>query len=363
MPATVYEAADDDAPEPQQTAQATPAPPAEPTPAPTSQTPIADAVQSASASPAPAAATPAPAEFQSLQDWYKEQGLDLGQQFQSDEEMARALADAYKSRNQPDPYVQQFQQYQPQFFQWLSEQQKQAAQPAETPTGPWAPPATRDEVQRYLSTYYKQDPQTGQLQAQPNTPLEVRNKVEGYSTYISDWQHRLQHDPQNALGPLVQEMVKPLLAQAQEQARDEMAAQEMVRRNEAWLYQSDPTSGKITLDARGQRVLSPEGQRFAQLVGEANNYGIRGTANQEHYALKMLWAEMKERSEAGTPQKQDDRNKAFQQRQNRRPSVGTQVQQQVAPPQIDAMGLRDALKKAFSEEGIDDAALAEDFAK
>lgn len=308
-----------------------------------------------SAAPPPAAAPPTPAtpapeqpEYTGLRDYAKtELGIELP--FEDDRSAFQQLVNGWQQsqRSEPyQPYIAEYLQNQQQYNAWKQEQAQSRA-PKQEPL--WNPPASRDEVQALMASYY-QRAEDGSIKPKTDCPMDVRQKVEGYARYTEAFQQKFQSDPMAAIQPFIQQAIQPMLAQQAEQMRENYAATQALAQHSQWLYEPNTQNQKLT----------PAGEIYKSYLVDGEKKGIKGVEFLDDYALKMTHATLisQQAQKPTTPEKPapapQTRNERFSQNNNRRPSVGSAVANGQAPP-VDrkGMGLGEQMRSALKAAGVD----------
>ncbi len=288
-------------------------------------------------------------EYTGLRDYAKsEMGIELP--FQDDRSAFQSLVDGWRQSQQQQPYqpyIAEYLQHKQDFDKW-----RQSQQPVQKQEPLWNPPASEQEVTALMQHYYQRDAD-GTVKAKPDCPMDVRQKVEGYSRYIENFQQKLTRNPMEALQPFVQSMIAPLLQQQQQQMREDYAATQALSQHAQWLY--EPNSGN--------QKLTPAGEIYRTFLVDGEKKGIRGVESLDDYALKMTHATLlsqqaQQKPAAASPAAAavtpPTRNERFSQNNNRRPSVGSAVANGQAPA-VDrkGMGLGEQMRSALKAANID----------
>jgi hypothetical protein len=207
-----------------------------------------------SAAPAPEASTPQVASpaapqkpsvwdaFKNLPDFKGADDVAIARRLYASMEREKAATQALAQYQQYIPYAQQYLQHREPFEQYLAAQRGQqptAQQPAtaaqEAMKKWWNPPEVRDSYKQYLVK-----DENGREVIAENAPLDARHALYEYQKYKADFAQKFLTNPEEALGPMIQEI-------AQQQARSivdtqfkEVQQQQFVsgleRDNKDWLY-------------------------------------------------------------------------------------------------------------------------------
>lgn len=258
--------------EPEAVETTTPEPEAKPTP----DTSVAPTDAQPTESTTTDAAQPVSPSLSGLKDFLAaKHGIDVSQ-FSDDSVLAETLL---QNAREAAHYRQQAMD--------LEQRMRQAATPPVAPQ-----PAVETKPQtifdskpkfdpRWLSLVEK-DPITGQLKAKPGAPGGVVKNVEDYLAWRAEWSDKLLDDPEGAIQPLVERMLKESVEQQLSSYRQEQAAAQIVAQNEQWMYAKNPQGG---------RTLTAAGQRYLQLADEAAQLGIIDPQKQHTYAYRAVAAE------------------------------------------------------------------------
>ena len=308
--------------------------------------------------------------FTSIRDHVAGLGLrDVASQYQDDESFVAHLVQQYQAARQSahlTPYAQRYLQHANDFEKFLVDRQ-QSQQAAPQKQKFWNPP----EFNQGWSRFVTRDEQ-GNLALVPGSGVspDILPKVAAYDQYVRDFVHRFTHNPQEALTPLINEVVQPLLEQSlgdrlgvfQERA----VARDFLAGNSQWLYQSSPQGGAVR-DQQGRMVLSENGGLFADLVYEAEQMGLDTVAKQQRYAARVLAAAGRYGTPGGSQQQSpalsvnDQQKQAFLHRPNPAGAIGLS-NQTPQPSQSDMQSsLAERLRRDLAAGGVNDASLAADY--
>lgn len=171
--------------------------------------------------------------------------------------------------------------------QYLAQAQAQTApqatpQPGATqqPTADakwWNPPQVD---QKLVQKYYDQESQGWK----PGTPPEIIVQGEAWQAYMQDWQTKILYSPEDALRPIIEAYVRPLLesqieervSRQQQEASQQQFVQQFVQEN-PWIYRTDPMTGQIRYGD-----YSPDGLRLQQIATELYEDGLSEQAAWRH---------------------------------------------------------------------------------
>jgi hypothetical protein len=241
-----------------------------------------------SAAPAPEASTPeaaAPAQaaaqpqqsvwdaFKALPDFKGADDVAIARRLYASMEREKAATQALAQYQQYIPYAQQYLQHREPFERWLSSQQQQPSQPQQSPQQAaseaakkwWNPPEVRDSYKQYLVK-----DESGREVIAENAPLDARHALYEYQKYKADFAQKFLTNPEEALGPMIQEQAKSIAEQIVQKQFEEVQRNQYVagleKENRDWLYDE---AGNAT----------PEGLAANQYIEKLADAGI-GTPEQ-----------------------------------------------------------------------------------
>lgn len=263
------------------------------------------------ASAAPAAA-PAQASvwdaFKALPDFTGQDDMAIARRLYASMEREKAATQALQQYQQYIPYAQQYLQNREPFERWLAsqreqpQQSQQPQQPVEKTTAAeamrkwWNPPQIRESYKQYLVR-----DENGREVISPDAPLDAKHALYEYQKYKADFAQKFLTNPEEALGPMIQEIAQQQaqqIVQAQfEEAREEQYVAGLERENSDWLY-----------DEGGQPT--EEGLKAKQYVDEAAAIGIQTPEKRWEYATKMIERDLLEKLR--TMQAQQSQRSAFE---------------------------------------------------
>lgn len=290
------------------------------------QTPTAPAGESP-ADAAPAQATPDTPATQSI---YERMGLPA-ERFQGmgEEDALRAIGQAATEAEQlrqrqrelegyaqlgarVAPYNAEFQQ----FLQSL--RQPQAAQPqapgaaqqtaAEWWAEHWKPPQFDEKLIRYWT---RQNPETGELDWDPNTPAEVKQGAIEWRQHREETLNSILNNPLKWLyeNPAMQKFREDLLSEIQQTTQATIGSRELEhqiqsyeRQNAAWMYELGPDGRAAQDPITGAVRYTPQGNFFVEHIRADQEDGIRDPAvllRRAHTALKRELAYYQQLSGGG----------------------------------------------------------------
>jgi hypothetical protein len=198
-------------------------------------------------------------------------------------EREKAAAKALAQYQQVIPYTQEYITHRPEFQKWRQSQaqqaaqQQQAAQPQQAKW--WSPPEVKDTYKRYLTK-----DENGREVIHPDAPIDARNALLEYQNYKADFAHKFLANPEEALGPMVQEMAakqaQEIIQQTMTQKDNESFVSQVEKENEDWLF--DKETGNVT----------PEGLLVHKYIEQARDKGISGPQARWEYAVAMTERDM-----------------------------------------------------------------------
>lgn len=156
----------------------------------------------------------------------------------------------------------------PAYLQWKQQQ----AQPAATPTEKWW---DRPQVDPVLLQHFQTVDAEGNATLKPETPLELRAKIEQQRAWDRQWAEDLVHNGEHAFlkgvkgtlqahPEILQEILAPYLDQQLQQRQTQSQADaylaDLERQNAAWLYNKNPLSGE------------PQAGAFTEAGSKFSNY-------------------------------------------------------------------------------------------
>ena len=180
------------------------------------------------------------------------------------------------------PYAQEYMEHKEAFDNWRNGQaQPQQAQapapqaPQEEERAPWLGPEVKPEHKRYLVK-----DENGRDAIAENAPLDARYSLENYLQHRADFAQNFLNNPEEALGPMIQQQAQQIAQQMIEEelgSRDEHAyIQGLEEQNKDWLYEAD---GKTP---------TKEGLAIQQYIQSAIDIGIVGVEQRWEYATAMV---------------------------------------------------------------------------
>lgn len=228
----------------------------------------------------------------------------LFQAFQQEQKATQALA----QYQQIMPAAQEYLSHRTEYQKWLQARNnpqpspQQAPVPQQAPPAPkkeswWNPPEISDRHRRYIIK-----DEDGRDTIDPNAPLDARESITDAWEYKQKFAEKFLANPEEALGPMVQEMAAKqaeqiVQGQLEEAGRNQYVAT-LEEQNKDWLYDAD---GK----------WSVEGEIAHKAIEQASAMGITDPEARWQYALQTVEADLLRRTMA--TQEQNQQANAFTQ--------------------------------------------------
>lgn len=220
--------------------------------------------------------------FKGLPDFEGQDDRSIAQSLYESFEREKAATHSLQQYQQLIPYAQEyldnkeaFEQYQQNQSQPQQVQQPAPAPEAAQPESWWNPPQVKPEHKRYLVR-----DENGREAVAENAPLDARYSIENYLNHRAEFAQKFLDNPEEALGPMVQQMA---MQQAQEMIEQEMGARDeqtqvssLETENADWLYEAD---GKTP---------TREGLAIQSYIKQAAEMGITGVEPRWNYATAMV---------------------------------------------------------------------------
>jgi hypothetical protein len=235
-----------------------------------------------------AAAAPAPQQsvwdaFKNLDEFQGQDDLAIARRLYASMEREKAATQALQQYQQYIPYAQQYLQNREPFERWLASQREQPApqQPVQKTTAAeavrrwWNPPEVRESYKQYLVR-----DENGREVISADAPLDAKHSLYEYQKYKADFAQKFLTNPEEALGPMIQEIAQQQAAQIVQSQFAEMQQHQYVsgleKENADWLYEAD---GKTP---------TKEGLAAQQYIEQAAQLGIQSPEARWEYATKMI---------------------------------------------------------------------------
>jgi hypothetical protein len=299
----------------------------------------------------------------SVLGYLKQQNFDTSR-FQSDEAAAQAMLASHQHGAQLQELAElgrRYSQHAPAFEQFIQQQQQQQAQPKQ---GWWKAPEWNDGWMSQVDV----DPQTGEMKVKAGFDPSIPQKINAFRAHQRDFIQKFTIDPIGSIKEGLQELIQPMLQEHFQQNlssyQDQMFTNDTLRQNAGWMFVRGQNGEPINNPMSGKPVMSPAGQRYAQLVMESAQMGIRDVRHQDAYARRILSGELA--LQGANPAQIDALNSQHKQsalaaahQPNHSGSMAPATNPQVQPPpQNGKLTLRDMLAKNLAEAGITDKDVA-----
>ena len=235
------------------------------------------------------------------------------------------------------PIAQEYLQNRTQYEQWKASQNQQQApvqqQPVATPQPEkkswWDPPELKDSHRRYIVK-----DENGRDMISPDAPLDAKAAIQDHFDYRANFAEKFLSNPQEALGPMVQQM-------AQEQANSIVQEQMQAAAQQQYVSQVEQANRDWLYDADGN--VSKEGIVTKNAIEQATQLGITDPEARWQFALQAVEADLMRRTlEAQRSTAEQD---AFT---GALPQAAQQPQEVVQPEPSQAEAALDYLRRAAS---------------
>lgn len=220
--------------------------------------------------------------FKALPDFRDADDRAIAQSLYQSYEREKAATKKLSQYQELIPYAQEYLQHREPFEQWLQSQSQPAPQyqqpapmpAAEQPAGWWNPPAIKDSDKAFLTK-----DQNGREVVSEEAPPHVRERLYEYQRYKADFAHKFLANPQEALGPMVEQIAQQkadeLIGEKLNEQQEVTYVSGLEEQNRDWLY-----------DQSGQPTR--EGLAVQKYIGEADDMGIQSPQKKWEYATAML---------------------------------------------------------------------------
>lgn len=307
------------------------------------------------------AATPPQSEMLSIREAARQLGYQLPE-FADDRAALVHLLNAQQAARQNDFYTQIGRQIAPnyqQVQQWIASQRPQQTQ--NQGPKPWERPEFDEQWMKFVDY----DQNTGTYVSKPGYDPSIGTKVQQFA----NWTQRFQRDPMSVLQPWLEDQlentisrrVQDLVGNQFNQVREQTEIQQVMQTHANWLYMRDQ-NGNVVIDPVSRRPqASPEGLRYVHHLQNAAKSGIRGTAAQDDYAIRMLKLDLYEAERAQAGQQTQAPPVAATNRPNVNPgqTLVEPTRRGVVPgstePTTRGRTLAELLREGLDAEGITDA--------
>lgn len=251
-------------------------------------------IESSPEAPQPEASSPEPVEqqpvqqpvqeqptvwsaFRSLPDFKGKEDREIAQSLYQSLEREKAAQKALAQYQRLIPYANEYLRHREPFEQYLASQNNPRPQPAAPKQDPgwWNPPELKDSYKRYLVR-----DEHGREAISQDAPPEARLAIEDYMEYRANFAQKFLANPEEALGPMVEQIAQQKaneLLQQQLSERDQQTYVSTLERDNAdWLYEAD---GKTP---------TREGLAIQRYIEEASQLGIGSPEARWEYATSMV---------------------------------------------------------------------------
>ena len=194
----------------------------------------------------------------------------------------QAASHALRQYQQVMPVAQEYLANRQQFEAWKSAQSQQQQAPqqqSEGEPGWWNPPQLTDAHKRYLVK-----DANGRDAIAENAPLDAQAALSEWMGYRADFAQKFLANPEEALGPMVQEL-------AQKQAQELIENTMTQRDNESFVSQVEEENKDWLFDQETGNV-SPAGLLVHKYIEQAKSNGINGPKARWSYAVAMTERDM-----------------------------------------------------------------------
>jgi hypothetical protein len=197
---------------------------------------------SAPASPSEPTSAPAPQQatvwdaFRSLPDFQGQDDTAIARHLYASMVREREQAKALAQYQQHVPALREYYSNKPSYDQWLAAQRQQQA-PAQ-PTKPkfWDPPQVKEAWKQYLVK-----DENGKVAISPDAPMDARDALMQKQQYVADFAKRFLDNPEEALGPMVQEIAQRQAAEIVQSQFQRQSEEQFVTgvedEHSEWLFQ------------------------------------------------------------------------------------------------------------------------------
>ena len=239
--------------------------------------------------------------FRSLPDFEGQDDSSIARSLYESMEREKSATRNLQQYQQLIPYAQEYMEHKDAFENWRNgqSQPQQAPQPApqapqKEERSPWLGPEVKPEHKRYLVK-----DESGRDAIAENAPLDARYSLENYLQHRADFAQNFLNNPEEALGPMIQQQAQQIAQQMIEQEfgdREEHSyVQNLEQENSDWLYEAD---GKTP---------TTEGLAVQQYIAQASEMGINSPEQRWQYATALVERDLLNRvrqNEAAAAQRQ-----------------------------------------------------------
>lgn len=220
--------------------------------------------------------------FRSLPDFEGQDDSSIARSLYESMEREKSATRNLQQYQQLIPYAQEYMEHKDAFEQWRNGQSQPQQAPQSAPQAPqkeerapWLGPEVKPEHKRYLVK-----DESGRDAIAENAPLDARYALENYLQHRADFAQNFLNNPEEALGPMIQQQAQQIAQQMIEQEfgdRDEHSyVQNLEQENSDWLYEAD---GKTP---------TTEGLAVQQYIAQAAEMGINSPEQRWQYATALV---------------------------------------------------------------------------
>ena len=220
--------------------------------------------------------------FRSLPDFEGQDDSSIARSLYESMEREKSATRNLQQYQQLIPYAQEYMEHKDAFEQWRNGQSQPQQAPQSAPQAPqkeerapWLGPEVKPEHKRYLVK-----DESGRDAIAENAPLDARYALENYLQHRADFAQNFLNNPEEALGPMIQQQAQQIAQQMIEQEfgdRDEHSyVQNLEQENADWLYEAD---GKTP---------TTEGLAVQQYIAQAAEMGINSPEQRWQYATALV---------------------------------------------------------------------------
>ena len=260
--------------------------------------------------------------FKTLPDFEGQDDSSIARSLYQSMEREKSATRNLQQYQQLIPYAQEYMEHKDAFENWRNgqnqqPQQQQAPQQAPQPQerSPWLGPEVKPEHKRYLVK-----DENGRDAIAENAPLDARYSLENHLQHRADFAQNFLNNPEEALGPMIQQQAQQIAQQMIEEEfgdRDEQSyVSNLESENKDWLYEED---GKTP---------TQEGLAIQQYIQQAADMGINTPEQRWEFATALVERDLLNRVRANEAQ--------AAQRQQFNQQLPPQVAQDAHPMQVPA---------------------------
>lgn len=206
---------------------------------------------------------------------------------------------------------------------------------------------------------------SGRVVADPAAPPDAVARYQAYADAVQQAQQGFWTDPMRALGDPIRELVREeaqkLVQQQYQQAQSQTQVQQILGQHADWIFEKT-ADGQVRhqvdpLTGRADRVLTPMGRAYAQMVQRAESMGIRDVTGQHDYAVAMLqnavWQSQQRQQQL--PAAGDAAKANFLAQAQAAPPAAVAPQPPVTtPPAPETISLRQRMARNLQQAGVTD---------